>query len=256
MPAFRDDALCIRHWDWSETSQTVSLLTREHGVVRGLAKGAKRENAKFSGGIELLTRGQILYLSKPTTELATLTEWDLSELFPGLRTNLKRFHAGMYVADLLQHSIRDHDPHPLVFDAALACLRSLGGEQALRNAAGVDEALARFQWALLTEIGYRPQLSRDPRTDEPIAPSETFSFSPSLGGVVAAADAESWLVRGETVRCLRGLDAGQATEADETTWARASRLLAAYFREVVAQSVPSLPHVYPASFLPRPSRSS
>ena len=43
MPIIADTAICIRCWDFSETSQTVSLVTREHGVVRGLAKGAKRE---------------------------------------------------------------------------------------------------------------------------------------------------------------------------------------------------------------------
>ena len=68
MPAIRDEALCIRHWDWSETSQTVSLFTRTHGLVRGLAKGSRREKSNFSGGIELLTRGQALFILKPAAD--------------------------------------------------------------------------------------------------------------------------------------------------------------------------------------------
>ena len=42
MPTITDNAICIRRWDYSETSQTVSLLLRNHGVIRGLVKGAKR----------------------------------------------------------------------------------------------------------------------------------------------------------------------------------------------------------------------
>ena len=42
MPTISDYAICIRRWDFSETSQTVSLFTRESGIIRGLAKGAKR----------------------------------------------------------------------------------------------------------------------------------------------------------------------------------------------------------------------
>ena len=49
MHTLKDTAICIRRWDFSETSQTVSLLTREHGILRGLAKGAKREKGTFSG---------------------------------------------------------------------------------------------------------------------------------------------------------------------------------------------------------------
>ncbi|MFM1832063.1 MAG: hypothetical protein RLZZ461_379, partial [Planctomycetota bacterium] len=26
MPTIRDEAICVRHWDFSETSQTVSLF--------------------------------------------------------------------------------------------------------------------------------------------------------------------------------------------------------------------------------------
>ena len=85
MPTIRDEAICIRHWDFSETSQTVSLLLRDHGVLRGLAKGARRERGSFSGGFDLFTRGEIVAIVKPGRELATLTEWTLLETFPVLR---------------------------------------------------------------------------------------------------------------------------------------------------------------------------
>ena len=40
---------------------------------RGLAKGSKREKSNFSGGLEVLTHGEILAIIKPHTELANLT---------------------------------------------------------------------------------------------------------------------------------------------------------------------------------------
>lgn len=272
VPTLQDDAICIRHWDWSETSQTVSLLTRAHGMVRGLAKGSKREKGRFCGGIELLTRGQLLFISKPSSDLATLTEWDLTELFPGLRQDLRRFYAGMYLADLLQHSIRDHDPHPGAFEAALACLRSLGaptppdrpgGAGGAGGAGGggggaVDEPLTRFQWALLLEMGYRPELDRDVRTGAPLPEARRYLFAPHQGGVTATEPDDAspaWPVRAETITCLRALG-DPASQPDAGTWDRAARLLAAYFREVLGQALPSLDRVFSPSSLPRPTRSS
>ena len=72
MATVTDDAVCIRQWDWSETSQTVSVFAREHGLLRGVAKGSKRENSRFSGGLEVLTRGEVMAIVKPTAEMANL----------------------------------------------------------------------------------------------------------------------------------------------------------------------------------------
>jgi DNA repair protein RecO (recombination protein O) len=265
VPAVLDDALCIRHWDWSETSQTVSLLTRSHGVIRGLAKGSRRENARFSGGVELLTRGSVQFIAKPTTELATLTEWDLTEIFPDLRASLPRFYAAMYLADLLAHAIRDHDPHPRAFDAALACLRHLGTPTARTP---VDEALARVQWTLLGEMGVRPTLRRDARTGAPIADRAVHDFAPGLGGFLAAPDpaVTTWRVKAATIarlqqaeaddRATPDLDPDQYPVEDDDTWTRASRFAAAYFREVLGQSLASLDRVYPRATPPTSPRQT
>ena len=59
MGTMHDQGVCIRQWDFSETSQTVSLFGRSLGVVRGLAKGARRERGAFDGGVDLLSRGEL-----------------------------------------------------------------------------------------------------------------------------------------------------------------------------------------------------
>lgn len=232
MPTITAEALCIRHWDWSETSQTVSLFTREHGLLRALAKGAKRENASFSGGIELLTRGHAVAIVKPSTELATLTSWDLTELFPGLRGELRRFYAGMYVADLLQRLVHDADPHPGMYDAALQCLRSLS------EGRPIDPTLTAVQWWLIAEAGYKPNLEGSP------SPSGTFTFAPRHGGVVSVLPTDgspAWAVRSATIEALRRLDANGVAAPPDTSESltRAARLLAGYIRELVGSPLAS-----------------
>src|SRR5262245_29673755 len=140
MPTIVDNAVCIRTWDFSETSQTVSLFTREHGIIRGLAKGAKREKGPFSGGPDVLTRGEGAPIVKPTKELANITAWHLQDLFPWLRRSLPANRAAMYMADLVHHMLIDHDPHPRVFDGFAEAL------SAMSEAAAVEPALLRWQW--------------------------------------------------------------------------------------------------------------
>ena len=125
MSTITDTAICIRRWDFSETSQTVSLFTREHGVIRGIAKGAKREKGPFSGGFDVLTGGQVVAIVKTGRELATLTEWHLEDTYRVLRQRLDANRAGLYMADVVHRLLTDHDPHVALFDALAAALVDL-----------------------------------------------------------------------------------------------------------------------------------
>ncbi|MBT8484774.1 MAG: DNA repair protein RecO [Phycisphaerales bacterium] len=235
MPPLTDQALCLRHWDFSETSQTVSLLTREHGVLRGLAKGARRERGRFSGGIEVLTRGQVVAFVKPGRELANLSEWHLEETFRALRERLTANRVGLLMADLLHHMLTDSDPHPALFDAAVSALRRL------KTPGNEAPALLQLQWVLLVETGYRPELDRDVETGDRLPDGvEPLRFNPRRGGLVASSDPEGWGVRRATVDLLRRVAAGEGTaEAEPATVTRANRLLAAYCRELLGTELPS-----------------
>ncbi len=236
MPTIQDDAICIRRWDFSETSQTVSLLTRDHGIVRGLAKGAKRDKGTFSGGLDVLTRGRLIAIVRPGRDLAIITQWHLEERFSILRTNLGANRVGWYLADLIQHMLTEHDPHPAVYDGLVQALGDLADLPA------IGRTLLRFQWLLLHETGYGPTLDRDVETGRPLPEHTTLAFSARAGGTVADNGAgDRWRVRRETIELLRSAARGEIDPAAaDATIDRANRLLAAYFRELIGAEPRSL----------------
>ena len=257
MPPIRDEAVPIRRWDYSETSQTVALFCREHGIVRGLAKGSKRERGRFSGGIELLTRGEVLAILKTGQELATLTEWDLLEIFPALSRSLRAHQAGLYFADLIQNLLTEADPHPALYDRLVAALRRLMGFEAPGGNAPLERVVLDFQWAILTETGYRPVLdvaggeaagakiatgavasvdgddagrpqgaaAHDGEANVSSSPSGALAFSARAGGIVAdTGTPDRWRVRPETVALLRRLAAtGECGPPGEGQWAEETK---------------------------------
>ncbi len=253
-----DQALCLRAWDWSETSQTAALFTRDHGLLRVLAKGSKRPKSAFSGGLEPLTAAHIQFHLKPTSELALLTRWDLAETFPALRADLPSHYAGLYLADLLLHVAAAHDPHPGLFDALLTTLRRLAPG---RPPAG---ALVLGQWAVLVEGGYRPELDASVVTGEALEGLPGYLFDPFRGGLAGPADTApargadgvDWRLRGSTVEALRTLARapGSGPEADQAdrlagvpddVLERAARFLAVYLRHVLGQELPSYRWAFP-----------
>lgn len=254
MPTQADQAICIRQWDWSETSQTVWMFARTLGMVRCVAKGSKRERSRFSGGLQPLTRGEMLVIIKPSAELATMTAWDLQEMFPALRRSLSSFYTGMYLADLVQHSLTERDPHPALFDALLRSLRLLGSASSDRI------ALLLFQWATLVETGYRPQLDADILSGADLPAAPTYIFVPAMGGFTpdplslaagaAAPPGPRWRVRSATLELLRTVaseappEAIAATATDEGL-ERAPRLLAYYLREVLGRDLAAHATLFP-----------
>ena len=228
MAILNDTAICMRCWDFSETSQTVSLLTKEHGLMRGLAKGSKRDNGAFSGGFDPLTRGHIVARMKANSDLATLTEWQLEHVWWSTRNSLAINKAAIYMADLIVRMINDQDPHTNIYDSLCTAL------DRMEDGHDIDWPVLRFQWSLLVETGYQPTLATN---DEPVV-----AFSSGIGGVVAdTGEIDRVRVRRETIEVLRLLQDDlpmQPTQPE--TLHRANRLLAHYLRDIIGKDTAAM----------------
>lgn len=248
VPRFKEQAVCIRHLDWSETSQVVVLLTENLGKVRGLAKGSKRMSpssiAKFSGGIELLTRGQICGVTRPGStsgggQLATLTEWDLQNDHHHLRRSLPPQRVAMFAAETCDLVLADEDPHPGVFNALTALLASL-------DETDPWAAVLSYQWALLSDTGFQPQLKEDVRTNEPLKAARAYSFDPVNGGLTTQENLADWRVRAETVKLLQQLADGQnIADASTESIKRAGKLLATYTQHLAGKRLNTISALWP-----------
>jgi DNA repair protein RecO (recombination protein O) len=181
MPLFADRAICLRKFEYSETSQILSLFGREQGVVRVLAKGAHRRTkagaSKFGGGVDLLEEGQAVFIHDTNRDLGTLTEWSLAEGHLALRRNLRGLYLGLYAAEMVGMLIQEHDPHPNLFERLGVLLGEL-------TTAAREEAFLAFELDLLREAGYGVRLSTCCVCGRPIADRQGRHFSPSRGGAV------------------------------------------------------------------------
>ncbi|MDP7008212.1 MAG: DNA repair protein RecO [Phycisphaerales bacterium] len=231
MTILSDTAICLRCWDYSETSQTVSLLTREYGIIRGLAKGSKRDTGAFSGGFDPATRGNVVARTKPNSDLALLTEWKLEQVWWQVRNDLQVNKAAIYAIDLVGRLITDHDPHTQVFDALCLTLDRVD------DGHDIQWPLLQFQWALLVETGYKPILVNSECDGENI-----LAFSSTTGGVVPdTGEVDRVRVRRETIDLLQMLSHDQTLQpVDPDSMLRANRLLAHYLRDLIGKETSAM----------------
>ena len=154
-----------------------------------------------------------------------------------IRDSLQAQWFAMYAADLTNALLADEDPHPGAFAALGSLLKGLAvpGNLAL--------ALLRFQWALLVDVGYRPELQQDVEKGVALPKAKAYSFDPKLGGLTMrnGMHDETWRVRSNTVELLRAIASGETVlEQDREVAVRANRLLCTYFRSLIDKQLPTM----------------
>jgi DNA repair protein RecO (recombination protein O) len=179
MPLVRDQCICLRKTEYSETSQILWLFGREHGSVRVIAKGAHRRTkagaSKFDGGVDMLDLGDAVFTHASEKDLGTLCEWSLREGHLELRHDLRAMYLGLYAAELVGTLVEEHDPHPDLFERLKAVLVDLATPR-------MEEAFLAFELDLLREAGYLPEMAACVGCGQAIA--DRAFFSPARGGII------------------------------------------------------------------------
>ena len=173
----RSLALPLYRVNFGDSSQVVELFTQEHGLVRGLAKGAHREGrSPFQGPFDLGTLVEVVYIEKEG--LSIITEKVVCEGFAGLRKSYRAFLGGLGVLDYLRTVAREGDALPDLFRLSVECL----GEMASQK----DPAAALILYGVqaLRLLGWFPRTDRCVRCGADPLRSGTVRFGAPSGGVL------------------------------------------------------------------------
>ncbi len=150
MPIEHSEAIVIRTVDFSETSLVLTLLTREFGKIRGIAKGARQLKNSFDSSLDLLTRISVSLIRKNSDALDLLTEAKLISRFNVGGSGIPGLYAGYFLAELLQITLEDGEAMPELYDLTAETLSRF------EEGKDVEEHLYRFQWNLMALLGERP----------------------------------------------------------------------------------------------------
>jgi DNA repair protein RecO (recombination protein O) len=150
----KDTAICLRAVNYSETSQVVTLFTREHGKIAAMAKGSRRAKSSFDGAIQVFSYGEIMFTFKELGgQLVTLTEFNQQPRFRLLSQNLNALNAALFAAELTEKFLEDHDPHSELFDKFIKFLETI---QQVKERNLTLAWLILYQLRLLEETGLAP----------------------------------------------------------------------------------------------------
>jgi DNA repair protein RecO (recombination protein O) len=173
-------AILLRAVAYGEADRIVTLLGRATGRVSALARGARKSQRRFGGGLGMAATGVATLRERPGAELLALEAFDIVEARMGLGQDVGRAAHAAYALELCEKLCAPRQPEGPVYDWLDGFLGRLetGAATALR--------VRVFELGLLERLGLAPALEscvacgRADLDDT----AETLRWHPSRGGVV------------------------------------------------------------------------
>jgi DNA repair protein RecO (recombination protein O) len=155
MPLIETESLVIKTYGLGDADRIVVLLTRDHGVVRGVAKGAKRLKSRFGSSLEPFSIVRANYFEKDSVELVSIQKIELIQSNFAAASNPDFLQKFAYLGELLVTLSPPHDPNEILYRMVRSCV-----ESAAANAAGLLGIGVYFELWMLHLSGYMPDWSR------------------------------------------------------------------------------------------------
>ncbi|CAG9239370.1 DNA repair protein RecO [Burkholderia gladioli] len=160
----------LHSYPYRETSLIIDVLTRDHGRVALVAKGAKRPHSALRGVLQTFQPLSLSWSGKSEMRTLTGAEWVGGMLPLGGDALL----CGFYVNELLVKFCAREDPFPPLFQHYLVTLARLAHDEP------AVQVLRSFERVLLRETGYARALNRT-TARRAVQPEGRYVFDPERG---------------------------------------------------------------------------
>ena len=156
----------------------VAFFTREHGVLRGVARHAMRSQRRFGGALEPMTHVRAQWTERPKQDVVRLDRFEI--LWSPLRepVDYPRAAALAFLAEVLEGALPDRAPEDDIFRLTLAVATRLrSGSTAL--------PITYFALWITRLLGWMPDLGTCTVSGAPLR-GEAIYYSPQRDGVMSA----------------------------------------------------------------------
>jgi len=132
------DAIVLRSYNLAESDRIVVCLTRSSGLVRAVAKGARRMKSRFGAALEPFTLIKLSFHERENRDLVTMSAAEILKSHFSLSSNLDTAEVLAYMGELVTEFAPPHETDERLFRMLTACV------EALAEQSGSERALTRY----------------------------------------------------------------------------------------------------------------
>lgn len=157
----RIESIVLKSWPLHEADLVVSLLTREAGKIKGIAKSGLKSRRRFGGALEPMTYVLASYAEKPRQELVRLDSCEIVASPLSEEMDYGRAAALAFYTEVLEEALPDRDPQDAIFRLTLAVL-------AHTRKGHIWMPVTYFSLWIPRLLGWLPELGRCTVCEEPL----------------------------------------------------------------------------------------
>lgn len=181
----KTEAICLRSRNWRETSKIVTLLTPGFGLIKGVARGARRPHNPYASALDLFAHSQLLLYLRENRDLCTIGEAELINAHTGIALNYYRYRTAGEIVNFLLSALAHRNPENRIFQLLKNTLTILS--DALKTATDYSALKGAFLLKAASFLGFRPQLQSCIICHTPLDNFSTSAgFDIPKGGVVCS----------------------------------------------------------------------
>jgi DNA repair protein RecO (recombination protein O) len=171
----RIEAIVLKHSEFGEADQLLTLYSRERGKVRVVAKGARKARSRKAGHLEPFTRVSLQIATGKSLDIVTQAE--AQDPHSPLSADLELLGYASYVCELVDKFSTDEDENRGVYRLLRDTLVRLEREP------DAELVVRYYEVRLLDLVGYRPQLQHCLHCGRAIQAEDQY-FATQQGGVL------------------------------------------------------------------------
>ncbi|MCL8024653.1 DNA repair protein RecO [Nocardioides bruguierae] len=180
MPLYRDEAVVLRTHKLGEADRIITLLTRQHGLVRAVARGVRRTSSRWGARLEPFTHVDLQLAEGRSLDTITQAE-TVTPFAQKVGEDYDRYTAGTVMLETAERLVAEEkEPAVQQFLLLAGALRALvAGREGSDPAQVLDSYLLRA----LSVAGYAPCFDGCARCG---LEGPHRWFNPGMGGVLCA----------------------------------------------------------------------
>src|SRR5262252_4915124 len=181
MAIVTSEGIVLKTHALGDTSRIVTAYTREHGLRKLVAKGARKTPSRFGYALEPLSRSRFVFYLKPDRDLHLLSRAEVLDAVGSRLADLSRLVHAQAALELVDRLVWGEEPHERLYALLQQALEGC----ARAPLAALPAVTLAFQLQLASELGYRPRLDQCAVDGRPV--SQRRAFSPARGGLLCDA---------------------------------------------------------------------
>ncbi len=162
MANYKVQAINLKSYNLGESDKIMVMYSREHGLIRCVAKGVKKSTSTLSGKMQLLVANNLLLAKGRNLDIVCQAE--VKDSFSNIRNDMSKLIYSLYCTELVNNFGLENDHNSkIIYDILFEAIKNIS---IFSNLEEILWTVIRFKLRLMEAVGYAAEINNCAKCNE------------------------------------------------------------------------------------------